>query len=143
MGCVKRTPKIRLSSVLSRYALLDSGLYHRMLVTIEIIGNMEVWPVSNVGSKFVAMFRRLVVKTICHSHRTVIHIQHLHNVLGRYSFDPQKTEIPGGKSNGTEIFDNKVSKIQWYTSRGCPLFPKFPTGFFVAPLATMQSRTLK
>ena len=33
------------------------------------------------------------------------------------SIRPKKTEIPGGKSNGTEIFNKKVKKIVVYLSR--------------------------
>ena len=37
--------------------------------------------------------------------------------LRALSIRPQKTEIPGGKSNGIEMFDKKVSKIVVYLSR--------------------------
>ena len=33
-------------------------------------------------------------------------------ILGHHPFDPKNLEIPGGKSNGTEIFTKKVSKIE-------------------------------
>ena len=33
------------------------------------------------------------------------------------SIRPKNPDIPGGKSNGTEIFDKKVSKIVVYLSR--------------------------
>ena len=36
---------------------------------------------------------------------------------GRYPFDHKKNGIPGGKSNGTESFDKKVSNIVVYLSR--------------------------
>ena len=78
----------RKSSVLSRYVLLDSGLYQFCLRW----KSWEIWKfgrISNAGSKFVGISGCLssevtpvevVTDTICHSHRTIVHIQHLHIV---------------------------------------------------------------
>ena len=82
----KGLPKIRLSSVLSRYASLH---WTADCTNVVYDRNQKIWKfgrISDSGTRFVAISGCLssevtpveVINTICHSHRTIVHIQHLH-----------------------------------------------------------------